>query len=637
MAYADAKQAEQARKALEALEAMGELRPAEAKALKELREAQPVNQGEIGETHATYRGALQGATFQHADEITGLLGGDTNEARRRNLEAEAAYPGAYNKGKTAGAIGSGGALGYLTRGMATGAGLLNTMKHGAKLGGLEGALWGAGGGVGLPEKGADAVKYGAVGAGVGGAAPAVVAAGAKGAGMAADVVGGALNIGNQGRAQRIIAETLDRSGRTAQDVAQEVAGAAADGQPMFRSMDAMGMAGQRRASSIVRAGGEGSEEIAQFLKQRQQDAPDRMVAFTGEAFGLDGQTPTAEAARSVVKDNRKNVADTLFDDAAKDAAPVDVRQAVEQLDATIAQMNNSGIRPPEVVREYKRLRAQLAGETPEGDPTTLSDYQSVLALWREVRDKTKKAFKDGRGDIGEALAPIRDSLQAALEESSDLYRFATDNYREGSKVLDAVDEGAQMATRGRAQDNTPKFLGMTDQQQRAARIGYGDKVQESLERNKAREPDVSREFTSSKRRDESQVMAIDPDLLLRRVDREGTMHGTHQRALGGSKTQDNFADQADLGVVADAGRVARDGLSGNFGQAISNAVAAIAPRLSGQNEATRKLIARALLSNDPMAVLAPAIKSQKDSQHVQRVVEALLRGGERGQEVVPRP
>ncbi|MGY6696057.1 MAG: hypothetical protein ACXIUW_08545 [Roseinatronobacter sp.] len=53
---------------------------------------------------------------------------------------------------------------------------------------------------------------------------------------------------------------------------------------MYRLADALGEPGQRQLSGLVRSGGEGSDDIARFLQQRQLDQPDRMSQFIGEAF-----------------------------------------------------------------------------------------------------------------------------------------------------------------------------------------------------------------------------------------------------------------------------------------------------------------------------------------------------------------
>lgn len=623
LSFGEANDSQNALSVLEQIEQSGDIRPAEAEMLKRLRSRSGEIQDEIGRTEATYRGALQGGTFQFADEIHGLLGGDKEAAREKNRAAQGAYPDEFKAGKTAGAIGSGIGSAALTGPLGTGRTLISTMLRGAGLGGAEGALWGAGGGEGLLEKSKEAAKYGGIGAGAGLAAPAIVAGGAAAGRGLTNLVGGAVNVGNKGRAYRAINDTLRKSGITGEEAVQTLNNASQMGQGRMRLMDATGLAGQRRASGIVRAGGDGAEEIAQFLRQRQLDQGDRVAGFIDDAFETRGTS--AAMMKDQVKTNRKNVADTLFSNAAEDAAPVNVRDAVGQLDATIGQMSNSGIRPTNVVREFQKLRSKLAGQTPDGSPTTLSDYESVLGLWREVRDDVANAFKNGNGALGEALKPIRDSLQAALEESSDLYRFATDNYREGSRVLDAFDEGAKMTRPSRAIDNINKLQGMTDQQRKAARIGYGDEMLKRIEGNASPTSNKAKPFTSSKVMQETDALAKNPRQFADRIAIENDMWETQNRALGGSRTADNLEDIADAGLMADVGRAARDVSSGNFGSAVSNAIAPVSRAITGQNPATRKLIADILMAPNPRAAIAAATAQEATSQGRKRIAEAVLR------------
>jgi hypothetical protein len=98
-------------------------------------------------------------------------------------------------------------------------------------------------------------------------------------------------------------------------------------------------------------------------------------------------------------------------------------------------------------------------------------------------------------------------------------------------------------------------------------------------------------------------MAKDPALLNRQLRRETTMFETGSTALGGSRTADNLQDIADTSSF-DVGMLSNL-LMGRWGAAASQ----MAPKLAGTNEATRGLMARALLSNDPKTALAAAVNS----------------------------
>ncbi|WP_103763168.1 hypothetical protein [Roseovarius confluentis] len=572
--------------------------------------------------------------FDYSDSFSDRVKGATNRQRMKNAQAEESNPNVYNAGEFLGAAGSSVASAPL----AGGSSLWGTALRGIGIGATEGAL--AGGGSdndstqGLGGLAKSAGRGAGIGGAVGGAAPLAVAGGAAIKNAVVDpmtgIVDALLKRANQGKANRAVMSGVRKSKKVPSQLSDDVLLAAREGQPEYTLMDAMGIAGQRQASGLARSGGDAADEIREYLMTRQADAKDRTVGFIDEAFGTDGKTRATWEGD--VRANRKKVADAMYDQAAQDASPVDVRPTISQLDATIGQMTNSGIKPTKIVREYEKLRKRLAGVDPDGNPTTLSDYNSVLGIYRQVRDEVDKAYKAGDGALGEALKPIRDSLEASLSESSDLFRFAQQNYRAGSGVIDAFEAGSDMAKRGRAGDTVPAYKAMPEQQQRAARIGYGDQIASEIERNKAVLPNPAREMASTKRRAESQAMANDPALFRNRMDRENTMFETQNRALQGSKTADNLQDiegmtDATSGVAA----AARDMANFQPGSAISRVASALGPVARGQTDETRMLIAKILMSRNPKQQLAKALREDRVSQSMRRLAEALLRGGARAE------
>lgn len=623
--YADAKNAEHTRQVLEGLEARGEIRPGEAVELERLRAGSGSAQETIGRTNAAYRGALQGATFQQADEIYGLLGGDKEAARQKNRQAESAHPKEYRRGKTAGAVGTGLGLSALAAPYAAGATIWGTAGRSALMGEGEGFLWGTGGAEGSPAKIEQGAKNALIGGGLGFAAPPLLHFGARGARTALDAGLGAMGVGNKGRAERHVAEALRRSGQSVDDVARDIALAARQGQPEYRVMDAMGTAGQRQASGIARGGGDGAEEIAAYLRQRQLDQSDRVSGFIDDAYGTTGTT--AAQHKNALMVERKQVADKAYEAARGNAAPVDVRSAVGVIDDRIGGMQGSNVAGDSIDARLSAFRSRLAAQpAPTGELSReLSDFNRVLGVKQDVEDAISAAVRNGRNNEARELGKLVDELDAALEQSSDSYRIANDGYREASKVIDAVDTGAQMASRGRAADNVQAFGRMNAAEQDAARLGYGDNLLLRLERSTAPTANHAKPLSSTKAEIEAGAIANDPELLAARIARENQMWSTQNRALGGSRTADNLQDIEDTGLVASALRSGRDVLSGNFGNAASNALNVTAHALSGRNEATRQMIARILMSRDPQAALANALLRQARGQRVMRGSEAATR------------
>ena len=334
-----------------------------------------------------------------------------------------------------------------------------------------------------------------------------------------------------------------RSGKTAPDVDALIAAAAREGQPEFRLMDALGLPGQRAANGLTRAGGAPGDEVAEFLATRQSGQGERVGSFVEDAFDVKGTT-AAKTQQGLI-DARSTAADAAYDAARGNAAPVDVRGALGVIDTRIGGMKGSGVAGDSIDGKLAGYRDRLAAQPgPDGVMRELSDFDRVLGVKQAVQDDIGAAVRAGRNNEARELGKLVKELDAALEGSSDMYRTANDGFRSASKVIDAVDEGALMATRGRAADNVPRFGAMAAAEQGAARTGYGDRLLSELENMKY--PSTNRALItgSEKRTAEAAAMATDPQLYSSRIARERTMWDTQDKALKGSQTANYQADMA---------------------------------------------------------------------------------------------
>ena len=566
---------------------------------------------------AAGRGAMAGLTFNLDDEAQAAgayMRGGEDLARFRLEQARAQQEldrEQHGAAAMAGQIGGALVPAIGSAPLAVGKGLLGTVGRGAAIGTAEGAVFGAGSGEGLEGRINNAAWGGSVGGVVGGAAPFAI----SGVKAVADPVMGALTSQpSKTKVSRALSETLRQSGRSADDVAKEVSEAALEGQGEFRLMDALGNAGQRRAAGVVRAGGDGAEELAEYLEKRQLGQPERMAGFLDEAFGMGGDT--AKSRTAALTAARGQAADAAYDAARGNAAPVDVRRALGVIDDRIGGMQGSGVTGDGIDAKLARYRSRLAApesKLPEGELSReLSDFDRVLGVKQAVQDDIGAAVRAGRNNEARELGKLVSALDEALEEASPSYRAANDGFREASGVIDAVEQGRNMARpANRAADTTAQFSAMTPDQQAAARVGYGDSLLGKLEAGTAPTTNRAKALQSPKVEAERGILSIDPDLLARRVERENAMWGTQNRALGGSRTADNLADiesaeqvtEGLLGSLEDLGNI-------NVGTAIKKALGAIGPALRGENEATRKALAEALLSSDPAMVLTPALRRE---------------------------
>lgn len=580
--------------------------------------------------------AAQGMSFGLGDEASGVVagvkslmgGGDylpAYRAERDDARADMATIGqAYPAMQTAGYL-TGAAIPAITAGpAATGQSMLGTAGRGGILGMTEGALQGAGNadGRGIAR---EAIKGGLIGGLAGVAAPAVIGLAGALKNTIKDPITGLLNVASKEKANRAIAGALARSGKTAPDLDAIIAAARAAGQPEFRMMDALGLPGRRMASGLTRSGGAPGDEVAEFLATRQAGQPERVGSFVEDAFGVGGTT--AEKTRAALTTARGDAADVAYDAARGNAAPVDVRAALGVIDSRTGGMAGSGVAGDGIDAKLLGYRSRLAAQPgPDGVMRELSDFDRVLGVKQAVQDDIGAAVRAGRNNEARELGKLAKELDAALEASSDMYRTANDEFRAASKVIGSVDEGSMMATRGRAADNVPKFGAMEAAEQNAARTGYGDRLLEQLEKISDPTSNRAKPLQSPKRVAEADAMTIDPRLYAERLGRENTMWETQNRALGGSRTADNLADQSAMeGLAGGALAAARSGANFQFGDMVARIAGALGPIARGQNEPTRMLIAQALMSGNPSQALAPVLQQAMKSANVRRILEAMLR------------
>lgn len=578
--------------------------------------------------------AALGASPLNPSEYFGGMGERYTQGRdqyREQLAAkEAQFPAATTAGNLAGAM----IPALATAPLATGKTMLGTIGRSTGLGAVEGATMGAGYADGK-DIGSSALKGGALGIGLGFVAPGVVGlAGLAKNAIKDPITGGIdamLNRANVGKANRAVGGALKSSGKTQQEISAMLSKAMAEGQPEFRMMDALGLPGQRQASGVARAGGDAGSEIADFLASRQAGQGERIGGFVDEAFATKGTT-AAKTTEALTK-ARGDAANTAYDAARGNAAPVDVRGALGVIDNRIGGMQGGGIAGDGIDSKLAGYRAKLAGSGKGLGPgvtgAELSDFDRVLGVKQAVQDDIGAAVRAGRNNEARELGKLVTELDSALEGSSDMYRTANDGFRSASKVIGAVDEGSMMATRGRAADTVPAFQAMNADMQSAARVGYGDRLLQQLEANASPTANKAKPLIQSqKRAAEAEAMALQPELYTNRLGRENTMWETQNKALGGSRTADNLADQSAVEGLAGGAIGAVRNSRGLVDMGV-NMLSALGPLAKGQNEATRKLIAKALMSGDG-SVLAPVLRQASTGEAKRRAIEALVRNLGRG-------
>lgn len=597
-------------------------------------EPQPESTVPTGE--GVLRAGFQGATFGFGDEIVAggaaaihpLVnpddGSNFSERYDHYLSREREKLGEFQdkSGLASGAAEIAGAIptALMTGGASlVGRGAIGTAIQGGKLGAIDGAIYGAGTAEGGAEERLKGAGVGAgIGAGVGAASP-FIAAGAQRAGQAvADPIMGIADAlsgrGSVKRASRSISRTMDRAGMDASDISRELAAASADGQGVYRIADALGNSGQRTLSGVARQPGNMRDEIVKFLNKRQDGQAERLSSFLAE--GLDAPD-TALQRQTALEAQREAQANVLYGRARESAGAVNLNGAIDVLNKTLRRdpiLGDTALSQGEMGRRLSGLRDRL-----QKDGEQLVDFQEIANIKSDLfntMQSNPRAAKD--------LRAVYSALDEALEAASPDYRIANDTYRQASTQIDDIGRGKAAASPRRREADTLDEIGRLQPLNREAyRVGYADDLIGRIE-GQAPGANSARPLTSPKRESELAALANDPAKLKRQIDRESVMFETRRQATGGSQTADNLADQADVngqvGIIANL-------LRGNLGGAAGEGARAMGRTAAGMNEATRDIIARAMLSNNPREALAPVLQQALRDQKTRKVVEALLRTG----------
>ena len=617
----------------------------------------------VGPLGAAGRGALQGLTFGAGDEIVaagqaaatpvinavrGMFGAQPlpQNSYDQNLQAERDRIALGREQNPVTAYGSeiAGAIASPANKLFApfkGASLFGNIAAGAANGVLSGAAYGFGAGEGgAGSRATSAAEMGGIGGGMGAAAAPIISGGSALLRGANNVRASIMGAENETQASRFIKKLMERSGKSEAQIAAEIQAAAAEGQPQFTTADAMGTTGQNGLSTMTRQPGDAKQVVTDFLNTRQEGAGypvtggqgNRIKGFIQTAMGA---TDTADQRAAAIAAERKATSNAAYGAARANAAPVDVSGALGVIDQRVSGMNGMGVTGDGIDAQLRGFRDRLAApasKLPNGATAVeLSDFNRVLGVKQDVQDAIDVALRAGKNNLARELGALKSELDAALEASSPDYRFANDQHSKASRALDAVDMGkAAFSNTVRTADvadqfaktspERPKPFGGTNiaqpgaqpygtglDGQSAYRSGYADRALAAVE-SQAPGVNKARGLLDSKNMGDFGLMASDPALLNRQLGREDTMFQTRARALGGSQTADNLANEKDaVALMKGAATTAGHVVTGNLMGLARQAGDLFANLATGKNEKTREMIARMLLSQNPQAATVPAI------------------------------
>lgn len=600
----------------------------------------PFTDKTIGEEYDTIRGQYQNARQKYADE---------NPVSNAAASIAGSIHGGVALGRAAGPVLNAGGR-ALTTALPSAAPAINTALNAGnavatRLGGnyagrmvLDAASGAGQGALSAYGHDQDVGTGAAIGGAVGGLARPVMSAG----GAVLRSLGGLVGVGNESRAQNAIAQAIMRSGRSADDVANDLATAAQQGQPEYMVADALGNSGQRMLTGIARSPGDMRQTIAETIQSRQMDQGGRVASALQDASGspLTASQYQELIAAQRAEDAARNYAPVTTDRTAIDlSSPVGLaNRAISPAADTVAtsagavttdlaarsgiEAGEASIRDP-IRQAVKEARSYLASDT-----NTVTNVEKAFRAKTNIDQMISAATEKGQGGTVEALKPIRDALDEALANTSQPYASARDAYRTASGHVDAVDTGRALSSpRGRTDDKIATFGALPDDQsQQAARIGYFDPLISKAESQAGTMSNAARPFTSNSARRELPVMAAPgkDEVLMDRLAREQRMFETGSAALGGSRTADNAADMADIQGF-DPSMISAFATGGIKGAALHGLQQGV-NALNGRNTATRDMIARMLLQSDPTRARAELAQAVASGQRLTRAQESIIRG-----------
>jgi hypothetical protein len=600
------------------------------------------------------RRLAQGATFNLADEVLAGLSTPLEMIKRGTFDPREGYNyakaredlimddarkntgAAGTAAEILGGVGSGLAASRaglsLANALPSSAGLLGRTAASAGDSAIMGGLAGAGEGNSIGERFNNALMGGAIGGGVGAVAPGL--ASLAGQALSPVISNIRARINPEGFAQSQVARAISESGQSPSQISLNMVQAANEGQGVFNLADALGSSGREMLSTAARSPGAGRTAIVNALEGRQAEQGRRVASALAEGFDA---PQTAAQRRTAMETARDATADAEYqavrDAAAGNNARVDVVPTLNNLDRNIGTQPGQALQAPNdsVESTLRPFRERLARVNPD-------DFAAVERIRGDMADAAQSARQQGYGNRSRLIGQAVRQLDAAMENASSGYRAANANFAQASRNIEAIDRGRAASTRGRFEDTIPEFQALTPEGQRAFRTGYADRLIEAAQ-SPARGVNKARDLTGDAFQQEAAVMAPGNDMMQRRIARENTMFETGARALGGSKTFDNAANDAAMGVSPELLGVVGNVLRGNVGGALRTALAAGQNVLTGNTAQVRQAVADILLqrgsSMSPAALQRMVDEATRRIDTIRQITQQLGRGAAGGLAVTP--
>lgn len=531
---------------------------------------------------------MQGVTFGTFDEIVGTIGGIDSMVRgegfgrgydraafvaRDNLDQyRQRQPAAAMAGEVGGAIATlpvapvvnavrGPAI--VSRFAPAGAKVVNAAQRGgatavnsALTGGIYGGLYGAGATNGSAvDRAAGAAESGALGAGIGAVAPALLSAGKSVLGLNSPPGMGRSITGANKKAERIVVDALKDDaavrGVSPQQALDEIDQAARQGVPMT-ALDVGGDAGYSTriiGDTAANISPQAQGTLYRMLNQRFETQTSRLIDAVNTAARRSGFGTNAPQTREALEAAARAANKPAYDRAMRDGSTgiwhegfEQLTVAPEMLDAIAAAANTGrteaalrGARPP----------TSPFSKNPDGTVNPIPNVRPTLEFWNQVKinldTQIGKARASSGGDKAEIsrLTRLKSQLVGYLDEAVPTYRAAREGAAGFFGAENALDAGAAFVNRPVDNAAAKKAIAAMSPPERALFAeGYATRLIENIREVPDRYTAITKLYNSPAAKERFKIALGDDaaDVMEATLHLESIMDMSRQAVTGNSST-----------------------------------------------------------------------------------------------------
>jgi hypothetical protein len=473
---------------------------------------------------------------------------------------------------------------------------------------------------------ADAIKSGALGAGVGGAATGLVeiGRGVLRAGRAALRGASSAMDDEPARAAKQVYDKLIADGLTPEQAAAR----------MNTRDTALINVADENTLGLGRAAaakpGDGRTILTKALDGQQKLSRTKVLDAVSDAFPDGGKTFNNRVADMVTTRSNlgrqqyeaafaKNFGDIhamVFDDIAKRIPPEAARNAMK-----IAQA------------EGRPFGEQLIASIDDAGGVVFKRAPSLREwhyIQRGLRSAKDAAYRGGVGEVGTAYSALHKELLGAMDEASPLYAKARSAYSSASDMLEAIQRGREILSPSTTQNVDAlvnELAGLSKAEKEMVRLGLGRQLQDIVEATPSAAGDVVKRIFGTQAKRNAIRAVFDSDSAFRKFEtRLGNVAKevkSYQYVRQGSRTSIVDAEKADAGALAEAASAAAASVTAGPGATLISGALRVLKGLGGMDEGVAREVAKLLVERDP-AVVRKALTTPARKAAGQAARSALL-------------